>query len=89
MWTKIKLIFQKIQPDLIRFLKAAIKMAIDTLLPVALNAVVQAQARGGTGSEKFAFAVDHVKSRAPEAALGAVHTAVQSAWATKEAEGWE
>jgi len=89
MWAKIKLFFTAIKPDLIRFLKAAIKMGIDILLPIAIEAVTQAEINGGTGSEKFKFATDYVKLKAPDAALGVISTTVQNAWATKEAEGWK
>ena len=89
MWEAIKAWWVGIRPELKRFLTAAIKLGIDVLLPIAIQAVTQAQAKGGTGEEKFKFAVDYMKSQAPDAALGVIQTAVQNAWATKEAEGWK
>lgn len=89
MWDKLKLFFVMIRPDLIRFLKAAVKIGIDILIPIALDAVTKAEASGGTGEEKFQFACDYVKAQAPKAAVGAVMTVVQNAWAVKEAEGWK
>ena len=88
MWEKFKLFWTRIQPDLIRFIKAAIKLGIDILLPIAIEAVMQAEVRGGSGKEKFEFATGYVKTQAPKAAIGAIATAVQGAWATKEVEGW-
>ena len=88
MWEKIKLIWAGIKPDLIKLLKALIKLSIDVLLPIAIEAVTQAQVKGESGEEKFKYACDYVKAQAPKAAIGAVQTAVQSAWAQKEAEGW-
>ena len=89
MWQKFKLWFAGIKPDLFRFLKAAIKLGIDILLPTAIEAVTQAEIRGGTGKEKFEFATGYVKTQAPKAAIGAIATAVQGAWATKEVEEWK
>lgn len=89
MWQNFKLWFAGIQPDLLRFLKAAIKMGLDVLLPMAINAVIQAEAHGGSGDEKFKFACTYVKANAPQAALGIIKSAVQDAWAIKEAEGWK
>ncbi len=89
MWQKIKMIFTKIKPDIIRLIKAILKMSVDVLLPIALNAVVAAEKNGGTGKEKFDFAVDQVKRQAPKAAIGAAMSAVQNAWVIKEGEGWD
>lgn len=86
---KIGIVIKEITPELIRYLKAAIKLGIRTLLPIALEAVSRAQQRGGTGEEKFKFAVDYVKSQAPAAAMGAIHTVVQDAYLTRTAEGWK
>jgi len=87
--TKIGIGIKEITPELFRYLRAAIKLSITTLLPIALDGVVRARAHGGTGKEKFYYAVDYVKSQAPDAALGAIQTAVQDAYLTKTAEGWE
>lgn len=89
MWEKFKLWLAGIKPELIKFIKAAVKMGIDILLPIAIEAVVSAERHGGTGKEKFDFACDQVKAQAPKALAGAVMTAVQNAWAVKEADGWE
>ena len=89
MWESFKTWLIGIRPELMKFLKAAIKLGIDALLPIAINAVMQAESRGGSGSDKFKYACDYVKVNAPQAAIGAVMTAVQNAWATKEAEGWK
>lgn len=89
MWEKLKLWFISIRPELIKALKAMIKLGIDVLLPIAFRAVMQAEATGKTGPEKFQIACDYVKNEAPNAAIGAIMTAVQNAWATKEANGWK
>lgn len=93
MLEKIKLLWMAIRPELIRFLKAAIKIGIDTLLPIALEAVVNAEvkgrAQGWSGSQKFDYAASEVKSKVPAAAIGQIMSAVQNAWVIKEAEGWK
>lgn len=89
MWNDFKLWFAGIRPDLMKFLKAAIKLGIDVLLPLAINAVMAAEVLGGSGDEKFKYACSYVKANAPQAAMGAIMTAVQNAWATKEADGWK
>ena len=88
-WKKITAWWKGVSPELKRFLKAALKLGIDALLPVALSAVVQAEKKGGSGKEKFDFAYGYVKTQYPKALSGAIMTAVQNAWATKEAEGWK
>jgi len=90
MWEKIKLIFQQIKPDLIRLLKALIKIGVDVLLPLAFNAVRQAEAQPNLkGMEKMDFAINLVKAQAPNATLGAIMTAVQNEWAAAEANDWK
>ena len=88
MWDSFKLWFAGIQPDLMKILKALIKIGVDVLLPLALNAVNYAERQGGTGPEKFDAACNYVKTNAPEAAIGSIMTAVQNAWAQREAEDW-
>ncbi|MEA3272319.1 MAG: hypothetical protein U9P90_01475 [Patescibacteria group bacterium] len=64
-------------------------MAIDILLPIALDAVVKAEAHGGTGNEKFNYALEYMQKEVPDAAIGKVKSAIQDAWLIKEAEGWK
>ena len=89
MWESFKLWFSGIQPDMIKILKALIKIGVDVLLPLALNAVNYAERQGGTGSDKFDIACEYVKANAAQAAIGAIMTAVQNAWVLREAEGWK
>ena len=89
MWESFKLWFAGIQPDLMKILKALIKIGVDVLIPLALNAVQYAEKQGGSGQDKFQTACDYVKTNAPQAAIGAIMTAVQNAWVIREAEGWK
>ena len=88
MWDSFKLWFAGIKPDLMKILKALIKIGVDTLIPLAINAVNYAERQGGTWDQKYNNAYDYVKTNAPDAARGAIMTAVQNAWAQREAEGW-
>ena len=88
MWESFKLWFAGIRPELMVFLKAAIKMGVDVLLPLAINAVMAAEKRGGTGAEKREYACSYVKANALNATAGVILTAVQNAWAIKQADGW-
>lgn len=88
MWGSIKAWFAGVSPLFLQYFKAALKLGIDALLPVAINAVMIAEKTDKSGSEKFDYAVEYVKEKAPKALTGAVVTAVQQAWATKEADGW-
>ena len=65
MWDSFKLWFAGIQPDLMRILKALIKIGVDVLLPLALNAVNYAERQGGTGSDKFDIASKQMRHRRP------------------------
>lgn len=89
MWEKVKLLFSGIQPDLMKILKALVKIGVDVLLPLAINAVNYAERQGGTGPEKFDAACNYVKANAAQVTIGAIMTAVQNAWAQREAEGWK
>ena len=89
MWQKFKIFWKLNSPEILRLLKAILKFGFNVIFPLALAGVAQAEKRGGTGPEKFNFAVDYVKSQAPSTATKAILSAVESAWMTKESEGWK
>ena len=92
MLQKIKIFWRVNSPEIIRLLKAILKFSVQIILPIAIEAVSQAEVKfpgSNRGSEKFDFAVDYVKSQAPTAATKAVLGAVNSAWMTREAEDWK
>ena len=91
MWQKIRLFWKINSPEIFRLLKAILKFSFQILLPLALEGVTQAEVKfpgKGRGPEKFEFAFDFVKSQAPTTATKAILGVVNSAWMTKEAEGW-
>ena len=85
MWEKIKIKLQmmwvQIKPELYKFLKTVVKLGIDILLPLAIEAVASAMAQKGlSGKERFEFAVGEVKKKAPDAAANGVLNAVRIAY---------
>ena len=91
MWNKFKqklsLLWVQIKPELYSFIKIVVKLGIDTLLPLAIEAVTQAATQKSlSGNEKFDYATNYVKSQAPDAVVTSVLNAVRIAYANETGE---
>ena len=92
MWEKIKLFWKISTPEIIRLIKAFLKFGFVTIFKLAIEGVEKAEVQfpgKGNGKEKLKWAVDYVKTQAPEQAAKSVLSAVQDAWMVKESEGWK
>ena len=88
MWDRIKtgfkVWFASIRPELISFLKFAINLGVEILLPIAGRAVLEAaQHKDLTGTQKFEFATEYVRANAPDAAMEAIVNAVRIEYTNK------
>jgi len=91
MWDKFKLkmalLWVQIKPELYSFIKIVVKLGIDVLLPLAIEAVTQAAGQKGlSGKDRFDYATNYVKAQVPEATVNAVLNAVRIAYSNKTGE---
>ena len=80
MWTKIKLIFARLSPLMLEYLEAAAVMAVQQILPVVLEIVIQLITAKLTGAEKQQLAFKRVKAIRPTAADEDINDAIEKAY---------
>ena len=79
MWTKIVLIFKRLSPLMIEYLLSVGAFAVQQILPVALEIVLDLMAQKMTGAQKKQIAFDKIRLVAPAVGTAIINDAIEKA----------